>query len=124
MANEIDLVLRVRVANGLFRHTFDPGPLKIDQSAVGGHAPVVSVGTAEEDLSLGDIATAGLVAVRNLDDTNFITFGPSSGGVMVPLGRIHAGEPALLRLDPSPGVTLRWKANGAPVLVQVAAFEN
>lgn len=124
MANEITVVARVTVANGNFRGKFEPPTKLISQVAQGGHAPIVSVGTSEEDLSLGDIVAPGLVCLLNLDPTNFVKYGPKTGaGAMQELGRLINGEPAILRLGPS-GVTLRWVADTAACKVQVFALEN
>lgn len=81
---------------------------------------VVSVGTSEEDLVLTGLTTEGFVLLRNLDDTNYVTFGPKSGGAMVAFGRIEPGEEHLFRFEP--GVVLRWIADTASVNVLVKAF--
>lgn len=87
----------------------------------GFHGPVVTVSTSEEDLSLGDIATNGYIYLKNLDSSNYVTYGPKSAGAMIPFGRLSAGKTTLLRLDA--GVTLRWQANTAAVKVLVKAYE-
>jgi hypothetical protein len=119
MANEITLTLKGLVVNGYLRSEFNPGALQFTQTTIGGHFPIVSVGTSEEDFDTGDvgIANAGILMMRNLDTTNYVTYGPKSGGVMVAFGRIKAGEPAAFRLEPS--ITMRWIANTAAVKVQV-----
>jgi len=122
MANEITVTTRVSISNGNFKQKFDPGTVQIDQAAIGGHSPVVIVGhAAEEDLALGDLSTPGLVALRNLDATNFVKYGPKDG-TMVEFSRIKAGETAVFRLGSS--VTLRWQADTADVKVQVMALED
>jgi hypothetical protein len=95
---------------------------EITQAAQGAHSPVVSVETVEEDLPIGDITTLGWLYLRNLDTTNYVTYGPKSGGAMVAFGRIKPGEPALMRLEP--GITLRWVANTAAVKIQVKLFQD
>ena len=122
MANEIQTTLNVAVVNGNFRQTFAPGTIQITQTAQGAHSPVVSVGTSEEDLSVGDISTLGVLCLRNLDSANYVQWGPKSGGAMVAVGRLKAGEVAYIRLEP--GITLRWIANTAAVKVQVMLLEN
>ena len=82
----------------------------------------MSVGTSEEDLSVGDVGTVGWLFLRNLDSSNYVVFGPKSGGAMVAFGRLKAGEVAALRV--SSGVTLRWQANTAAVKVQVILLED
>lgn len=122
MANEIQTTLNVAVVNGNFRQTFAPGTIQITQTAQGAHSPVVSVGTSEEDLSVGDVGTLGVLCLRNLDSANYVQWGPKSAGSMVAVGRLKAGEVAYIRLEP--GITLRWVANTAACKVQVMLLEN
>ena len=122
MANELTVQVYAALANGKLSELFNPGTLTFDQSTLLAHAPVVVVGTSEEDLSLGDITTNGWVFMRNLDGTNYVTYGPKSGGVMVPWGRIEAGEVAAFRLEP--GVIWRWVANTSSVKVKVLALND
>lgn len=49
--------------------------------------------------------TLGWVYMRNMDPTNTIKFGPTSGGAIVDLGEMLPGEEAWFRLVP--GVVLR-----------------
>ena len=124
MANEISLMMRLAITNGLYTDTLDAQQVLIEQAAQGAHAPVVIVpAAAEADLELGDIVTPGLIMARNLDSTNYVTWGPkNASNVMEPIGRIGPGEPFLFRYDPA--ATLRWQANTADVKVQVLALEN
>lgn len=122
MANEIKLTIGVVYANGGLKDTVPADAVQITQTNQEFHAPVVSVGTSEEDLSLGDITTNGCLFLKNLDSTNFVKYGPKSGGSMIEFGRLKAGEEAFLRL--APGVTLRWIADTAAVKVLIKAYGN
>lgn len=122
MADEIKLTIQGSLTNGKLSETFAPGQISITQTTQGSHGSTVSVGTSEEDLSVGDISTLGLLFLRNLDSTNYVTYGPKSAGAMVAMGRIKAGEVAALRLEP--GITLRWQANTAAVKVKVLLLES
>lgn len=122
MANEITILFSLALVNGGHRESFVPGTLQLNQSAIGAHAPIVKVGTSEEDLAVGDIATPGVIVLQNLDATNYITYGPKSGGAMVAAGRLNPGEVHCFRLDP--GATLRWKANAAEAKAKVLLLEN
>lgn len=95
-----------------------------DQAAIGQHSTIVTVGfAAEEDMPVGDISVLGLLILRNLDATNFVTWGPKSGGVMVPLGRLKPqGEPAYIRLEP--GITLTWQADTGDCKVKMLLLED
>lgn len=120
MSAEIRINLQVAVSNGSFRDTFNPGLLTMDQASVGGGSPgTVSIGTTEEVVSFGDLSP-GLVAIQNLDTTNYIEFGPTSGGAMVVCGKVQPGKIALFELGAS--VSLRAKANTAACKVLIKGF--
>lgn len=122
MANEITVNIYGRCANGRFDAEFKPGQLQFTQTTQGAQSGIVSVGTSEEDLSVGDVATNGWLFLRNLDSANYVIYGPKSGGSMIAFGRIRSGEVAAFRV--SAGVTLRWQANTAAVKVQVLFLED
>lgn len=122
MANEIQLTTTMIVTNGYFKWTFQPGTIQITQAALGGHASIVSVGTAEEDMTFGDVVTPGLICLRNTDTTNFVTYGPKSGGSMILFGKLKPGESTVLRLGAS--VTWRWKADTAACKVEIVCLED
>lgn len=91
--------------------------LEIEQVGLGAQGGIVSVGTSEENLSVGDVGTEGLLFLKNLDSTNYVEFGMSDSGTMKPIGKLLAGEIAFFRMKP--GQTLRWQANTAAVKVNV-----
>ena len=124
MANEQKVNTSVTVENGNMKHTISPGQIQMDQAAQGAWAPVVSVSTSEEDLLPVDISTLGLLFLRNLDATNYVTYGPkTTGGSMQSYGRLEATDMIhSVRLEP--GITMRWQANTANVKVQVWLFED
>ncbi len=122
MADEIVITVLAELTNGNFKDRIDHGQQKFDQTAIGASSNVVNVGTSEEDVSVGDVTTLGWCFVRNLDTTNYVTWGPKSSGSMVAVGRIEAGEVICFRLEP--GVTLRWIANTASCLVDIRIFED
>lgn len=148
MANELKLDLLASVNHGALSATFDSGTITVDQATPGetyyplpgdgnlGQSPYrYRVGTAESDMPTAEpvtghraVATNGWLLVRNLG-VNYITYGPKSGGVMVPLGRIEpsdvAGQPGeFIALRLSPGVTLRWAANTDAVEVAMLLIGN
>lgn len=79
-----------------------------DVSGTAGIQNVIAVGTSDESLALGDIATIGWLYMRNLDATNFITFG--ADGTLYN-GKMKPGEPCLMRWN---GAAIHVKANTAP----------
>ena len=78
---------------------------------------VQSIGTTAEALDVGDVSSNGRLFLRNLDATNYVTFGPDDGGTMKTLGRLKAGgDIAEFRLNS--GVTIKLQANTAACNVQ------
>lgn len=121
MANEITLNVNASLSNGYLRDAFQPGGESITQTTKGSHAGVWVVGTSEEDLSIGDVATPGRVFLKNLDTTNYVDIGPKSAGSMVAAMRLSPGESHTFKSGPS--VTWRAVANTASCRVQVKVWE-
>lgn len=123
MANEISASCTLRVTNGNLKSNLTPGSVSIDQAVARGPAPgSVNVGTTEEVISFAELTTLGIIQIINLDTTNYVQFGPESGGAMIPSVRLKPGEPNQFRLEP--GVTYRAKANTAACNVQFMAFND
>lgn len=121
MANEISIDITGVVDNGTER-TFDATGLQFDQAAKGARWVTVSVGNAaEEDIVTTEIGTLGWLFMKNLDSTNYVIYGPKSG-TMVDFGRIEAGEPAAMRLEP--GITITAQANTAAVELDIMILED
>lgn len=89
-----------------------------------GAGPVVTVGTSEADLVIGNVDPAinGWLFMKNLDTTNFVKYGPKSGGAMVEYGRLLPGKRAWLFL--APGVVHRWVADTAACKVKVRLYQK
>lgn len=121
MADEISINVRMKVSNGNSQFDFAPGTLILDQTAVGGPTPgMVSIGTSEETIAFAELGTEGWFVMRNLDATNYVQWGFSTG---VYGGRMEAGETAgPFRLEPS--TTLYLIANTAACKVVAYALED
>ena len=125
MANEIKVLINVTYTNGSLTDNFLPATVNIDQAAQGLHGPVVIVGTTQEYVPTGDISTDGWIYGRNLDSSNYVTVGVSTGttgSAMVNFARIEASEPFCFRMEPS--AALAWKANSSAVKVQLKLLED
>ena len=122
MANEIQINVAVQVRNGFLIDQFNPGMLQVDQAAVGRGGSVQIIGTSEEVVSFGDVATNGYCILRNLDETNYVTYGPEDTGAMVTLGKLNPGEFAILRIAPT--VVMRALADTADVKLEVRLYED
>ena len=123
MAGTVTLKVLATILNGSHSEVFgSSNNITIVQDAIGAHAPVVTVGfAAEEDMPIGDVSVLGWLFLKNLDSTNFVTYGPKDT-TMKAFGRIEPGEYAALRLEP--GITLRWQADTADVQVKVLLLED
>lgn len=120
MANEITVTTQLKVVNG--NNSFDTTTQTqtFDQTASGGPTPgYATIGTTEESETFGELSTLGWVRLKNLDITNYVEWGFSTG---VYGGRLEPGEPALFRLNP--GTTLYLKANTAACKVRIDALED
>lgn len=121
MANEITVQSSLRVVNSNLNFTFAPPALSVTQTAVGGPTPgYLTVGTSEESTAFAELSTLGWFMMQNLDATNYVQWGFSTG---VYGGRMRAGETAgPFRLEP--GTTLYLKANTAACKVVAYALES
>lgn len=123
MSDEIQSSCTLRVANGNLKSNLTPGTITIDQAVAKGPSPgCVVVGTSEEVISFAELTTLGVIQITNLDTTNYVDFGPESGGAMVAAVRIQAGEVWQFRLVP--GVTYRAQADTAACNVVFAGFND
>lgn len=120
MANEISVTMGLSCTNGNFSFPLAQVSSRFDQAASGGGNPgTVSVGTSEETIALGDIGTAGWAQFQNIDATNYVEWGFSTG---VYGGRMEPGEPAQFRINP--GATIYMRANTATCKVRVNVLED
>jgi hypothetical protein len=111
MANEITLRVRLQLLNGSLKEDANPTTIQIDQTTQGSSAGVQTIGAGEEAIVFGgDITSEGYLYLHNLDETNFITYGPDDTG-MTAFGKLKPGEFACLRM--LPGVTIIAEADTA-----------
>lgn len=122
MADEIrvnyTLTYNNATAGGLTR-TISPGAIAIDQTTIGFYGKVQSVGTSSTTLKVLDdtIVADGVLYMKNLDATNFITYGSSLLEF-----KLKAGEISHQRV--TDGVTIQIKADTAAVKVEAVLFED
>lgn len=126
MSNEItvDTVLKIRNPDDGSGHdrTWSDKSRQFNQTAIGEAAGIVSIGTTQEPLAVGDIGTEGWMKMKNLDTANFVQWGPGLQSTMVPIGRMEFGESALFRMEP--GTTMMLTADTAAVKVQFMLLED
>lgn len=121
MADEIRISASMSVDNGNLSFSQNYGTKSYDQSNVGGPTPgMVEIGTAEESQSFAELTAPGWVTIQNLDTTNFVEWGFSTG---VYGGKLLAGDTAgPFRLNSS--ATLFLKADTAACRVVINALES
>ena len=123
MPGTITSQLSFSVVNGNFNDAYNvpaSAPEVLTQTNEGGGNPgYVNIGTSEEDIAFVDV-TPRVVIMENMDGTNFVEFGPKSGGAMIAFGRIEPGSFAKFSLKS--GVTLRMKADTAAVNVRIRGY--
>ena len=79
---------------------------------------IQSVGTSEEELAQGaELGTPGIMVVHNLDATNYVEIGSTTGVYDI---KLLAGEFAIYRHN---SATVYAKANTAACLVEYLLFE-
>lgn len=121
MANEIKAITQLRLAKGSMKHEFTPSQIQVTQSGALVYDVVHSVGTTEETAgpSFGDIGTEGVFVVYNLDTTNYVQVGFSTGVYGVRLAA--SSIPLIGTLEPN--ATLYLKANTAACKVRIVVYE-
>ena len=102
MANEVSVSVSLRVRNGNADESFAVSGAQFDQITQGSSGGIVSIGTAVETISLGDVVTAGYAAFRNLSTatsgTAYIAIGSYDGTNLHELLALRRGQPAALPL--------------------------
>jgi len=121
MANEITILSGISVSKSGLKFSYSPGGYQVDMTGLGGPTPgFVTIGTTEEEVQFTELSTAGFVIIQNLDTTNYVRWGFSTG---VYGGRVRPGETAgPFRLNP--GASLFMIANAADCKMIVYGFEN
>lgn len=105
MANEISGSLIIQVANGGYEERFSSGTIKVDQDAQIGIGGVLTIGTAVQTLTLGDVTTAGYAAFKNLNTqtsgTHYVTVGAYVGTNLHAFARLSRNMSAVVPLHPT-----------------------
>lgn len=122
MAEELKLQIGYQFANGPLKDVFEE-QINYDQATIGGPNPGFDIipSAAEQVIDFGDLASPALVFMKNLDDTNYVVFGPEDGGGMIDFGIVRPGGVAHFELQV--GTVLRMQADTADVKMLIKAFE-
>jgi len=118
VSNEISISVGMSVSKGGVQDSrFDSVNIDMSGDAITHHTQVV--GIVEEAIVVpADLTTFGFVLLKNLDDTNFIEIGKTTGVYTI---KLKAGELALFRVD---GSTLFALANTAACNMEIFLIED
>jgi hypothetical protein len=128
MANEITINVSATLKNpstgssGFLSDQFAPGSSKFTQTTAGKSEQIVTTSTSDTAVTLTGITTPGWMMLLNLDSTNSVDWGPTSGGAIVDMGTLGPGESAGPFKCKST-VTLRLQATAGTPKVQVKVWE-
>lgn len=124
MANEISVTAGVRVKNGLSDESFLASGVQVTQTIQGSAGGIVSIGTATETITLGDVVTAGYAAFRNLSTatsgTAYIAIGHYDGTNLHEVIHLRRGQPAVVPLAKT--ITLAAKSYGTALPLRYVVF--
>lgn len=122
MAGTIRPTFSATVINDPFRDSIIESGVTVAQANIGKGGSVQIIGTAEEVVNFGDIVTEGYIYLKNVDATNYVTWGPEDTGALVVIGKLKPGEFAWFRV--APGVVMRAQADTADVKLDVRLYED
>jgi len=124
MADEITVAASLTVTdqNSTFAlPRFGTTQLQADQANPGILHFTQNIGTSAETVDTSSMTNEGWCIMKNLDATNYITWGPDSTG-QVTIGRILPGEQAgPFQLEP--GITLKATADTAACDLEILVLE-
>ena len=111
---------QVQLSDGTRLQQFDGRSFQHTLTKFGFGPGLVTIGATEEVIDFGDL-DPGFVMIENLSADYPVEIGPESGGVMIPMHSIPAGQSD--RFFRKAGVTIRAQGIGGSVDVQINAME-
>ena len=131
MANEIQQIILLSCDNGDFHFPQVGRPNSIDQAvASGGYPGHITVSLKQVNVDLSKFIKPGILYMRNMGEygtgtgSPTVTFGPTSGGVLIPLSDMKEGEEASFRLTGLYTPTLAFKSTELDTGVQLYILED
>jgi len=119
MADELTISAKLQCVNGFVDEKDDDASFTVTQTTLSSACPGFwPVGTTEESTTFADLTTPRWVKIKNLDVTNYVEFGASTGVYLI---RLKPGESCVFPLAPS--VTLYAKANVATVNITCRCYD-
>jgi hypothetical protein len=118
MSNELKIIVSLNFSKGGAKANRAES-IQVDVTGDAFTHEVQSVGTSEEELAQGaDLGTPGYIFIKNLDDTNYVEVGSTTGVYDI---KLKAGEVALYRHNSG---TIYAKANTAACNVEHWIIED
>ena len=121
MAGTITMQTGITHVNGGLAINVPQKSKAIVQTTQGAFTDTQSIATSDTAITIGSIATLGIVVIENLDATNFVDIGSYVAATFYPLVRVLAGERYPFRVKP--GLTLYAKADTSAVKIQKTIYE-
>lgn len=121
MAGTITNVTGTTHTNGYLSVPVASKTKTIVQTTQGAFTDTQSIATSDTAITIGSIATLGIVSIENLDTANFVDVGSYVAATFYPLVRLLFGERYIFRVKP--GLTLYAKADTAAVKIQKTIYE-
>ena len=112
MSGTITETYTAAISNGTYEENISRNLTTTQTTEGGGNPGYVNIGTSEEDISFGDV-TPRIVIIENMDATNFVKYGPKSGGSLINFIEIPAGDFNIISLKV--GETLRYRSDTGTV---------
>lgn len=116
MSDEITVSASLRLTNGDLKDSRTGSNIKVTQTTQASLGGIQVIGTAEEAVTVGDLATPRWAYFRNLDATNYVEIGIVPELTFYPVIKLLAGDPPVL-LKIADSVTLYARANTAAVKI-------
>lgn len=124
MANEITETVALSLNNGNLKDNIVLETKQITQSTQWSFRDVLSIPTTAGGtvISTTGITALGWCYVKNLDATNFVKLGPTSGGAIIDMIKLKPGEFCLFRL--MTGITLRAISDTAACKILIVIYDD
>lgn len=118
MANELTLSASLKFVKGSTDRSFSKSGIQLDVSGTEFTNKSQTVGTSEEAIELGDVATPGYILIFNKDATNYVSVRSGTGAAN--LVKIPPGGIALFHCEASAPYAI---ANTASVQIEYLLIE-
>lgn len=119
MANEITAYASLQVVNGFLSITEDSGTFSVNQSAREAFTATLACTTTDTAITITGVTSPKWCFMRNVG-SNPIRVGGTSGGAIVSMVQLAAGEFAMMPLEPS--VALRRQTTTSTSTLKITVF--